>query len=195
MKERMITDNIMISFDISVLKKTGEDVRISPLISITRPHLISTGNHIAIDPWFYCTTALETGDYVHISSHVRIIGGAKGILRMGNFTNIATGGTIICGSDEFRGFGLVSAPGIPEEYRDRINIEPIVFEDFVNLGANVTIFPGVTLPRGVVIGACSLVRKRDSLKPWAIYAGNPLRKIGTRPKNKILAYAKILGYG
>lgn len=181
-------------FDTSVLYKTGEDVFVSPLVSIVRPELIILGNHVAIDPYLHCTTKLETGDYVHISSHVSIIGGKEGFLKMGNFTNIATGGRIICGSDEFRGVGIVSAPGIPEEFRDKLIFEPVIFEDFVNTGANVTILPGVILPQGVAIGACSLVRKKDILKSWTVYAGNPLRELGERPREKILQYARELGY-
>jgi acetyltransferase-like isoleucine patch superfamily enzyme len=178
----------------SAFKKVGKDVIVSNLVSITRPELVSLGNHVAIDPWFHCTTRLETDDYVHISCHVSIIGGKNGFLKMGNFTNISAGGRIVCGSDEFKGFGIVSAPGIPEEFRDRLIVEPIIFEDFVNLGVNVTIFPGVTLPKGVVIGACSLVRKTDHVEPWTIYAGNPLKIIRSRPREKMLLYAKKLGY-
>lgn len=181
-------------FDTSILNKVGEDVFISSLVSITRPEMVSVGSHVAIDPYLHCTTKLKIGDYVHISSHVSIIGGKKGLLKVGNFTNISAGGIIVCGSDEFKGFGIVSAPGIPEEFRDKLVFEPVIFEDFVNTGANITILPGVILPQGVVIGACSLVRKRDELEPWTIYAGNPLRKIGKRPKEKMLRHAQKLGY-
>lgn len=181
-------------FDVSLLKKVGNDVLISPQVSITRPELVKLGNHIAIDSYFHCTTALEIGDYVHISSHVSVIGGKNGFFKMGNFTNISTGGRIVCGSDEFKGFGIVTAPGIPEEFRDKLIIEPVVFEDFVNADAQVTILPGVTLPKGVVIGACSLVRKRDKLRPWTIYAGNPLKEVRGRQKENMLRYARKLGY-
>lgn len=181
-------------FDLSKLKSHGEDVRISPLAVISRPELVSVGNHIAIDEFLACTTGLELKDYIHVSKHVAIIGGKDARLVMGNFTNLSVRATIVCGSDEFKGEGLITAPGLPEEYRDRLHLEPIVFEDFVNTGANVTILPGVRLPQGVVIGACSLVRKADVLKPWTIYAGNPLKEIGPRPKEKMLRFAHELGY-
>lgn len=181
-------------FDFSILKYVGEDVLINKLVSIVRPELITLGSHVAIDPFFHCTTALETGDYVHISSHVSIIGGKSGLLKMGNFTNISTHGVMVCGSDSFKGEGIVSAPGLPQEYRDTLMVEPIIFEDFANTGARVTILPGVTLPQGVAIGADSLIRKSDPLEPWTIYAGNPLRKIRERPRDNMLKYARSLGY-
>lgn len=181
-------------FDNATLKAVGDDVWISNTVSIRRPHLTSIGSHVAIDEYFVGTTALVLGDYIHISTHVSVIGGEKGLLKMGNFTNIATKGTIICASDSFLGDGLISAPNIPDEYRDTIITTPVIFEDFVNIGANVTILPGVTLPEGVVIGACSLVRKTDTLEPWTIYVGIPLRALKIRPKERMLAHAAALGY-
>jgi len=184
----------MDKYNLTQLRKHGEDVWVRAQVSIRRPQLVTLGSHVAIDEFFVATTALDIGNHVHISTHVSVIGGAKGLLKMGNFTNIATKGTVICISDEFKGHGFIAAPGIPEEYLDRSIVGSVTFEDFANLGANVTILPGVTLPQGTVIGACSLVRKSDALEPWTIYAGNPLRKISKRPRENILAYAKKLGY-
>ncbi|OGN30005.1 MAG: hypothetical protein A3A33_01630 [Candidatus Yanofskybacteria bacterium RIFCSPLOWO2_01_FULL_49_25] len=182
----------MESFDLSKLKKAGEDVLVSPMVSITRPNLISLGNHVSIDPWFHCTTALETGDYVHIQTQVAIIGGKKGLVKMGNFTNISVKGTLICASEKFYGHGFIGAPGIPDEFLDELKLGPIIFEDFVNTGANVTILPGITLGKGSVIGACSLVTKNT--EPWTIYMGTPARPFAMRKKEKILEYAKKMGY-
>jgi len=179
-------------FDLSIFKKVGEDVFVNPLVSITRPELVSLGNHVAIDPWFHCTTGLETGDYVHIQAHVGIIGGKAGLIKMGNFTNISLGGKIICVSDEFKGAGMITEPGLPEKYLDARKSGTVIFEDFVNTGANVTILPGVTLKEGSVIGACSLVTKNT--EPWTIYAGIPAKPIGRRDSTNILKFAKELGY-
>lgn len=180
------------TYDVSRLNACGEDVFISPLVSIVRPELVTLGKHVAIDPYFHCTTRLETGDHVHISAHVAVIGGKTGVLRMGHFTNISVGGRIVCGSDGFLGEGIVSAPGIPEEYRDTLTIEPVVFEDFANTGANVTILPGVRLGEGSVVGACSLVT--EDTEPWTIYVGTPARPLKVRDRSKILEYAKRMGY-
>jgi acetyltransferase-like isoleucine patch superfamily enzyme len=170
----------------------GDDVFISDNVEIRRPQLVKIGSHIAIDSGFYCTTALEMGDYIHIAPYTAIIGGPKAKLTMGHFTNISVGGRIICGSDEFLGEGLITAPGIPEEFRDHLQIEEVRFEMFANVGANVTILPGVTLGVGSVVGACSLVTK--DTEPWTIYVGSPARPIKIRPKVKMIEYAKKMGY-
>lgn len=182
----------MIEFNKKTLKKCGDDVWISSFAEIRRPQLVSLGNHIAIDFGFYMTTQAHLGDHIHISSHVAVIGGERGLLVMENFTNISTGGRIICGSDEFLGEGLVSAPAIPNEYRDKLIIKPVIFKSFANIGANVTILPGVTLGEGSVVGACSLVTK--DTEPWTIYYGSPARPIKMRNKKKIIEYAKKMNY-
>jgi len=179
-------------YDLSLLKIVGEDVFISPYVEIKRPQLISIGNHVAIDTGFYIVTAAEIGDYIHIAPYVHVIGSEKGFLIMGHFTNISLGGKIVCGSDSFLGDGLISAPGLPEEFKDTLKIEPVVFQNFANTGANVTILPGVTLAEGCVIGANSLVTKNT--EPWTIYAGSPAKAIKTRRKEKMIEYAKRLGY-
>lgn len=40
--------------------------------------------------------------------------------------------------------------------------------------------PGVTIGEGALVGANSLVNR--NLKPWCIYAGNPVKLIGEREK-------------
>ena len=179
-------------FDLTKLKQTGRAVYIGENVNIRRPHLVSIGNHVAIDTGFYITTGAELGDHIHIAPYVTIIGGEKGFLKMGHFTNISAGGKIICGSDSFLGEGLITAPGIPEDFRDQLKIAPIVFENFVNTGANITILPGVTLAEGSVIGACSLVTK--DTEPWTIYLGVPARPVKLRRKDKMIEFAKRLGY-
>ncbi|MFT4802859.1 MAG: acetyltransferase-like isoleucine patch superfamily enzyme [Psychroserpens sp.] len=179
-------------YDLKKLKSFGKDVYISQNVEIIRPELICTGSHIAIDSYFYISTRAIIGDHVHISAHVGVIGSKSGLLKMGNFTNISLGGRIICGSDEFLGAGLVTAPGILDEFKDNLKIQPVIFEDFVNTGANVVVLPGVTLGKGSVIGANSLVT-RDT-EPWTIYVGSPAKPIRIRKKEHILEYAKTMGY-
>ena len=179
-------------FNVNLLKSFGENVFISQSVEIKRPHLVSVGDHIAIDSGFYITTGAVIKNHVHISAHVAVIGGEKALLQMGNFTNISTGGKIICGSDEFLGEGLITAPGIPDALQDNKIIIPVIFNDFVNTGASVTILPGVTLGEGSVIGAGSLVT--SDTEPWTIYFGIPAKPYKIRRKDKMIECAKRLGY-
>ncbi|MBU4353405.1 acyltransferase [Candidatus Parcubacteria bacterium] len=179
-------------YDASLLKSVGDDVFISANVEIRRPHLVSAGNHIAIDSGFYLTTEASIGDYIHIGPYVAIIGGARSSIKIGNFINLTLGSKFICGSDSFSGNGLVTAPGIPEELLNERNFGAITIKDFGVVCAGAIIMPGVTIAEGSVIGANSLVTK--STEPWTIYFGNPARPIKIRPKNKMIEYAKKLGY-
>lgn len=186
-----IDDNEQINLK-KQLKSVGENVFISKHVEIKRPHLIQIGNNVAIDSGFYITTAGIFGDHIHIAPYTTIIGGSEGLIIMDAFSNISTGGKIITGSDQFLGEGLISAPGIPMEYRDNLKIEPVYFKKFANVGANVTVLPGVTLGEGSVVGACSLVTK--DTEPWTIYFGVPAIPIKIRRKDKLIEFAKCLGY-
>lgn len=57
--------------------------------------------------------------------------------------------------------------------------DPVVIGNDVWLGANTFIFPGVNLPDGCVVSACSAVAKKR-YPPYAILAGYPARVIGNR---------------
>ncbi|MBN2298599.1 MAG: acyltransferase [Deltaproteobacteria bacterium] len=48
------------------------------------------------------------------------------------------------------------------------------------IGARVTVLRGSIIPDGCVIGACSLVTRHCKLEEYGIYAGIPVKKIGTR---------------
>lgn len=186
-----IPQNNVTTYDTSLLAAAGEDIFISSNVEIRRPQLVKLGSHIAIDTGFYLTTALEIGNFSHIGPYVTIIGGKDGLLHIGHFSNIAAGSRIICVSDLFTGEGLVTTPGIPKEFTN-LKIAPVVFKDFVNVGTNVVILPGVTLAEGTVIGAGAVVTQ--STEPWTIYVGNPARILKVRPKERMLELAAKLGY-
>jgi len=180
------------AYDLTRLKFHGNDLIIGDFVDIRRPYLVSIGNHAAIDSFVSIATGAEIGDYVHISPHVSVIGGATGMLRMGHFTNLAAGCRVICGSDEFLGHGLIGSGAIPAVHRDKIKIAPVILANFANVGSNAVIMPGVSLAEGSVVAACAFVNK--DTEPWTIYAGVPARPIKSRHRDMMLTHAKSLGY-
>jgi galactoside O-acetyltransferase len=54
----------------------------------------------------------------------------------------------------------------------------VTIQKHVIIGTNSTVLPGVIIGKGCAIGAHSLVKK--SCAPFLIYAGVPVRNIGTR---------------
>jgi acetyltransferase-like isoleucine patch superfamily enzyme len=169
----------------------GEDVIISASAEIRHLDLCKIGNHVAIDSGFYCTTALELGDYVHISPHVAVIGGRSSALIMEDFCVIGAGSKMVGGSELFLGEGLIG-PFIPKEYHDTSIVAPIRLERFSGVMTNAVVMPGITMAEGSFLGANSLLK--ENTEPWTIYAGNPARPIRKRPREKCYEYAAKMGY-
>ncbi len=67
----------------------------------------------------------------------------------------------------------------------------VVIEEDVWVGANVIILKGVTIGRGSVIAAGSIVTK--NVEPYSIYAGVPARKIKERfSEEEISEHEKLM---
>ena len=169
----------------------GIDVVVDANTKITRPELCTIGNHVAIDWGFYCTTQLTIGDYVHVSPNVSVIGGRKTALAIEDFCFVSVGAKMICGSELFKGDGLIG-PLIPEEFVDLQDLRPVVLQRFSGVCANSVVLPGVTIATGSVLGANSLLK--TSTEPWTIYAGSPARPIQSRRSDIMIEYAKRMGY-
>jgi len=171
------------------LKKQGIDLFIDDTAVIKRPHILSVGDHVAIDVGVYLSTETELGDYVHIAPYTVVIGGEGAKLIMGHFSGISAGCKIICGSDDFTE-GLMN-PQVPLEYKS-VKFTTVTLEDFTCVGVNSVVMPGVTMAIGSVVGAGSVLTK--DTEPWTIYVGTPAKPVKLRDKTKILENAKKLGY-
>mgnify|MGYP002629567311 FL=1 len=147
------------------------------------------GNHIAIDKGVYITVQTKIGDYTHISPYVTIIGGKEGYFECHGFNNIMSGARIICGSDRFDDSGLFGAL-IPKEYKGKQIIEPIIMEEFSNIGSNAIVLPGSRLRKGVLLSAGSLLI--GDTEEWGVYKGNPAVLVKKIDGNKIMTLSKKL---
>jgi galactoside O-acetyltransferase len=176
-------------YDLSLLGYYGEDVYISPNVEIKRPKLVTIGNHIAIDSYFYVTTVLFLRDYIHIAPMVSIIGGASAFISIDDFCTIAAGCRLIGATDEYLGAGLIS-PLIPPRYRDTVVTKTIYLKRFSALASNVVVMPGVTLGEGAVVGANSYVN--HDIPEWEIWAGSPARFIRKRPMGNMIKFGEEL---
>ena len=131
---------------------------------------------------------------VAIDSFVKIkpIGGAGDIV-IGENSRINAGTVLFSGNGIQIGENVLISPccvlaPVNHEYRDKA--KAIILQGFmpsrggikigddVWIGANSTILDGAIIGQGVAIGANSLVKGK--LKPYCVYAGNPLKQIGRR---------------
>jgi dTDP-4-amino-4,6-dideoxy-D-glucose acyltransferase len=169
----------------------GNDVIIGKNTEFRRPELVTIGNRVAIDIGFYCTTKLCIGNYVHVGPYVTVIGGKTAMFSCFGFNNIMAGARIICGSDRFDDSGLFGSM-IPDEYKGKQIIKPIIMEEFSNIGTNSIVMPGSTLRKGVLLAAGSLLI--GDTEEWGVYKGNPAKLVKKINPKKILESAKNLGY-
>jgi acetyltransferase-like isoleucine patch superfamily enzyme len=168
----------------------GNDVFIDNDIVIKQKDY-SIGDHVAIDKGFYCTVNLNIGSYTHISPYVTIIGGKSSYFTCKGFNNIMAGARIICGSDRFDDSGLFGAM-IPKELKGKQIIEPVIMEEFSNIGTNAIVLPGSILRKGVLLTAGSLLM--GDTEEWGVYKGNPAVLVKKINSEKIIQNAKKLGY-
>ena len=149
------------------------------------------GDHVAIDKGVYVTVKAKIGNYTHISPYVTIIGGKTGYFECKGFNNIMAGARIVCGSDRFDDSGLFGAL-IPKELKGTQIIEPVIMEEFSNVGTNAIVLPGSRLRKGVLLTAGSLLMG-DTVE-WGVYKGNPAVLVKKINGTKIIQNAKQLGY-
>jgi acetyltransferase-like isoleucine patch superfamily enzyme len=138
--------------------------------AIIKKELVINGSHNAIDAGVFISTNVVINDYTHISPYVTIIGGDRGKFEAKGFNNIMAGARIICGSDRFDDSGLFGAM-IPEEYKGLQIIEPVIMEEYSNIGSNAIVLPGSILRKGVLLTAGSLLM--GDTEEWGVYKGNP----------------------
>lgn len=109
-------------------------------------------------------------------------------LIIGNYVSIASNVTFILGGNHqrsaFSNYPIASmfTQLCPE--RDAQTKGEIIVEDEVWIGANVIILSGITIGKGAIVAAGSVVTK--DVKPFSIVGGNPARFIRYRiPENLI----------
>jgi virginiamycin A acetyltransferase len=153
--------------------------RISPLADIedsTRGTRIEIGAHSMVDSFVKIKPAGGVGDviigeYVYINSGCVLYTG-NGI-RIGNSVAIAANCTFAPTNH-----GYKDASRLIREQGFLPSRGGIVIEDDVWIGANVVLLDGTLIRRGCVIGVGALVK--GELAPYGIYAGTPLKRIGSR---------------
>jgi len=156
--------------------KVGKDVRISESAVLRYPDLVRIGDRCAIDEFTVVSVSLEMGSFVHIGPHCSACGGQESRLVMEDFSGMAAGCRLACGSDDFRG-GYLMNPMVDQKYCNP-TYGTIRICRFATLGANVIVMPNVTIGVGATIGAGSLVHR--DVEPWTVCMGVPARATGMR---------------
>lgn len=164
-------------------KSIGKGCRISRKASFYGIGKMSIGNNVRIDDFCILSGNITLGNNIHISAYVALYG-SEGI-EFEDYTGISARSTIYSAMDDFSGECLVG-PIHPKEFTC-LTGGKVTVRSFTQIGANVLIFPNLTIGEGCVVGACSMVRK--DLEPWGIYYGLPVKRAKERKQDmKNLTY-------
>ena len=117
--------------------------------------------------------SIEIGDNCSINPFCVLYG--LGGLKIGNYVRIATHTIVVPANHIFKD------PTIPIKLQGLSKIG-IVIEDDVWIGAGVKILDGVTIGKGSVIGAGTVLTK--TVDPFSVVVGVPGKIIGTRGKQQ-----------
>lgn len=110
---------------------------------------------------------VQINDYVHISAMEKVTIGDNVLIASKVFISDLNHGSY--GSDDIH-----DSPNTPPNER-KLFCKPIIIEDNVWLGEFVSVLQGVTIGKGTIVGANSVVSK--SLPPFTIAVGAPAKVI------------------
>lgn len=110
---------------------------------------------------------VQINDYVHISAMEKVTIGDNVLIASKVFISDLNHGSY--GSDNIH-----DSPDTPPNER-KLYCKPIIIEDNVWLGEFVSVLQGVTIGRGTIVGANSVVSK--NLPPYTIAVGAPAKVI------------------
>ena len=160
--------------------KVGTNVRVSEHATLVGLENMSLGSNIRIDSHVVILSRrgkFTVGDNVHIEPLSSII--THYGVKIGNFCTISHGVRLFTASANYGGDHFTNV--FPDEKYQKAIAGEIILEDHVIVGGNSVVMPGVTISEGAAIGALSFVR--NSVSGWAIYGGNPLKRIRTRKRS------------
>lgn len=165
---------------------------ISSNIRIRHPRFFCVSQYSIIDDYCYFSTKVKIGKFAHIASGCSVAGGKKYEFILGNYSSLSSGVKIWCASDDFVNDIITIIPEGFGEIKNNVISGDVVFSNFTGVGANSVVMPDNLVPEGTVIGALSFVPSRFKFKPWAVYAGVPIRFIKHRNKQNVLKQARAI---
>lgn len=166
----------------------GEGVKVFKKSVLINCKNIYLGDGCQVDDFVHILASAEVhvGKRVHIACFTSIAGGGE--VRLGDYSGLSAGCRLVSGTEDFMGQGMTN-PCVPLKYRS-VSRSFINIGKHVILGTNTIVYPGITIAEGSATGAGAIVNK--DLEPWGLYMGAPVKRINSRPFERILAFENEL---
>lgn len=175
------------------LKTRKKQLTITSDCNIELKLIENTGVGSKIQDGVSCFGDVKIGSYTSINGPATQIASKINSITIGNFCSIASGVVI---QEYYHQYDRVTSYYINRNIFskdlscDIYSKGNIVIEDDVWIGANCIILSGVTIGRGSVIGAGSIVTK--DIPNYSIVGGNPAKVIKPRFKQETITYLENL---
>jgi acetyltransferase-like isoleucine patch superfamily enzyme len=165
---------------------------VSPHIRVRHPEHFMVGEGSIVDDFCYFSARVRIGRWSHIASGCTVAGGSSYEFTFGDYSSLSSGVKIWCTSNDFTNDIVMIVP----EGIGSLNAHPICGDvhigHFTAVGANAVVMPDNCVPEGTVIGALSFVPHRFAFEAWSVYAGTPVRLIGRRNRDNVMAQVRRL---
>lgn len=168
----------------------GSNVLIDETVRIVGIGNVRIGNNVRIDAhtMIIASGPVTIGSWNHIAAFCYLEGGAGIVLE--DFVGISSYASLQSMSDDFSG-RVLTGPMVPARFKS-LDRGTIVVERHGLVGTKSTLFPGVRIGEGGVLGAHSLA-KRD-IPAWTICVGVPAKPVRERSRD-LLALEQTLREG
>jgi acetyltransferase-like isoleucine patch superfamily enzyme len=160
---------------------------VSQNIRVRHPDQFEVGAHSIIDDFCYFSTRVRVGRCSHIAASCTVAGGVERLFSLGDFSSLSSGVRIWCTSDDFVNDVVTIVPQGMADPKLRLLSGDVRLERCTAVGSNSVVMPSNVIPEGTVVGALSFVPPAFEFQPWSVYAGVPIRYLGARNKDAVLA--------
>ena len=172
-----------IFFDTRRLKYRGSNVIIGKTVRIRFPELVELHDNVIIDDFTYISSGLVMKEHSFIESNCSIMGGPGFTVTIGNHSVVASNSVVVCSGLDLKKSLQINHNKDLLTLKNAGNVE---IKDHVIVGSHATIIASVTIGTGNRIGAYGFVN-RPLDDEWSLYAGIPVKKIGTVDRESVLS--------
>lgn len=184
----MLSDDQLMAMGFAAV---GSNVQISEKASFYGVNKIYLGSNIRIDDFCVISAGsggIRIGNHVHIAVSACLIG--SGLIVLSDFVGISSRAIIYSSNDDYSGAAL-TGPTIPAMFTNVTHL-PVFVGKHVVIGSGSVVLPGVSIGEGAAVGALTLVNR--SCESFAVYGGNPMRRIKDRKRDLLRLEEQLLQF-
>ncbi len=169
------------------LKKMGKNVFIDLGVNIWQPENVEIDDCAFIDTYVTILGGRKGHGYVKIGKYVEVASNCvlagRGGIELGAHVGLGAGSKVYSGTHLYRDPDrdddqLLSGSILAPLDQQHVVEKPVTFEDYAWMGVNSAVMPGVTIGKGAIIGAGSVVN--SNIPPFTVAVGSPARVIKKR---------------